>query len=53
MGHGLTFTIGRGTEVVLAAALALKPLVLNTNLDHVFNSACGWEEFHRRLTCDS
>src|SRR5664279_3981992 len=27
-GHGLTFTIGRGTEVVVAAVHALEPLVL-------------------------
>ena len=27
-GHGLTFTIGRGTEVVVAAVTALRPLVL-------------------------
>nr|XP_027199938.1 mitochondrial enolase superfamily member 1-like [Dermatophagoides pteronyssinus] len=53
MGHGLTFTIGRGTEVVLAAALALKPLVLNTDLNTVFNCPGGWKKFHRRLTCDS
>ena len=53
MGHGLTFTIGRGTEVVLAAALALKPLVLNTDLNTVFNCRGGWKKFHRRLTCDS
>ena len=27
-GHGLTFTIGRGTEVVVAAVEALRPLVV-------------------------
>ena len=27
-GHGLTFTTGRGTEVVVAAVDALRPLVL-------------------------
>src|SRR5258706_2545782 len=27
-GHGLTFTIGRGTEVVVAAVDALRPLVV-------------------------
>ncbi|TMC70920.1 MAG: fuconate dehydratase, partial [Chloroflexi bacterium] len=26
-GHGLTFTIGRGTEVVVAAENALRPLI--------------------------
>lgn len=38
---------------MLAAALALKSLVINTDLDQVFNRAGGWVEFHRRLTNDS
>ena len=32
-GHGLTFTIGRGTEVVVAAVDALRPLVVGRSVD--------------------
>ena len=32
-GHGLTFTIGRGTEVVVAAVEALRPLVVGLDLE--------------------
>ncbi len=32
-GHGLTFTIGRGTEVVVAAAHALEPLVIGRSIE--------------------
>jgi L-fuconate dehydratase len=32
-GHGLTFTIGRGTEVVVAAVEALRPLVLGRSVE--------------------
>jgi L-fuconate dehydratase len=35
-GHGLTFTIGRGTEVVVAAVGALRPLVVGRSTDDVF-----------------
>jgi L-fuconate dehydratase len=35
-GHGLTFTIGRGTEVVVAAVEALRPIVLGRSIDDVF-----------------
>ncbi len=31
-GHGLTFTLGRGTEVVVAAIKALEPLLLGQSL---------------------
>lgn len=31
-GHGLTFTLGRGTEVVVAAIKALQPLLLGQSL---------------------
>src|SRR5438876_8897409 len=34
-GHGLTFTIGRGTEVVVAAVDALRPLVVGRSVDAV------------------
>jgi len=35
-GHGLTFTIGRGTEIVVAAAEALRPLVVGRRTDELF-----------------
>ena len=34
-GHGLTFTIGRGTEVCVAAVEALKPLVVGRTLEAI------------------
>ncbi len=33
VGHGLTFTIGRGTEVVVAAVEALRPLVVGLDVE--------------------
>src|SRR6478752_997354 len=35
-GHGLTFTIGRGTEVVVAAVDALRPLVVGQTSEALF-----------------
>src|SRR4030095_9121712 len=35
-GHGLTFTIGRGTEVVVAAVDALRPLVVGQTSQALF-----------------
>jgi L-fuconate dehydratase len=49
-GHGLTFTIGRGNEVVVAALHALMPLVLGQSLE-AFRQAPG--ELYRKLTGDS
>src|SRR5204863_496585 len=34
-GHGLTFTIGRGNEVVVAAARALRPLVVGNTVEQL------------------
>ena len=48
-GQGLTFTLGRGTEIVVAAVKALQPLVLGRSLDE-FTSDMG--AFWRRLTGD-
>ncbi|MEU4419867.1 enolase C-terminal domain-like protein [Actinoplanes sp. NPDC024001] len=45
-GHGFTFTIGRGNEVVRAALDALAPFVAGRGLDDL-------GEFGRRLTHDS
>src|SRR5512132_279431 len=48
-GHGLTFTIGRGNELCVAAMNALKPLVLGLTLSSGANMGAFW----RRLTSDS
>jgi L-fuconate dehydratase len=45
-GHGFTFTIGRGNEVVKAAIDALAPIVVGQSVDDL-------GEFARRLTHDS
>ncbi|HXX68995.1 MAG TPA: enolase C-terminal domain-like protein [Polyangiaceae bacterium] len=49
-GHGLAFTIGRGTEVVVAAIHALRPLVVGHAIEE-FVAAPG--EFCKTLTGDS
>ena len=49
-GHGLTFTIGRGTEVVVAGVRALEPLVVGRSTDELF-PAMG--AFWRSLVGDS
>ena len=35
-GHGLAFTLGRGTEVIVAASLALRRLLYGVSLDTIF-----------------
>lgn len=48
-GHGLTFTCGRGTELCVAAADALAPLVVGRTLEEITgNMAAFW----RSLTSD-
>jgi L-fuconate dehydratase len=49
-GHGLTFTIGRGNELCVAAVVALAPLVVGQTLDS-FTADMG--AFWRRMTGDS
>jgi L-fuconate dehydratase len=49
-GHGLTFTTGRGTEVVVAAVRALEPLVVGRSTDEVFGDMGA---FWRTLVGDS
>src|SRR5512133_1352586 len=49
-GHGLTFTIGRGNELCVAAVHALAPLVSGLSLEAVAADMSG---FWRRLTSDS
>src|SRR3954468_6595545 len=49
-GHGLTFTSGRGTEVCVAAARALEPLVVGRTLEGIVADMSG---FWRSLVSDS
>jgi L-fuconate dehydratase len=49
-GHGLTFTIGRGTEVCVAAIEALAPHVVGADVEELFDDLGGW---WRRLVTDT
>ena len=49
-GHALAFTIGRGTEIVVAAAHALEPLVVGAELAELTADMRG---FWRRITGES
>ena len=49
-GHGLTFTIGRGNEVCVAALKALSPLVLNKYLSDFTSDMAG---FWKMMNSDS
>jgi L-fuconate dehydratase len=49
-GHGLTFTIGRGTEICVAAIEALLPHVVGASVDELVADLGG---FWRRLVTDS
>jgi L-fuconate dehydratase len=49
-GHGFAFTIGRGTEVVVTAIEAFRPLVVGLDLDEVLDDTAA---FWRRLAGDS
>ena len=49
-GHGLAFTLGRGTEIVVAAIHALKPLVCGRSMEEL---AGDMGAFWRQLTGDS
>src|SRR5271167_715222 len=48
-GHGLSFTCGRGTELVVAGIQSLAPLVLGRSLDGIVEDFKG---FWRALTSD-
>lgn len=48
-GHGLTFTSGRGTEVVVSGIQALEPLVINRSLESILED---FRSFWRSLTSD-
>src|SRR3990172_7368767 len=49
-GHGMTFTLGRGNEVVLAAVRALEHQVVGLSLDDIRADMAG---FWRRLASES
>ncbi len=49
-GHGLTFTVGRGNELCVAAVESLAPLVVGQPLESIRGDMRG---FWRRLTSDS
>ena len=49
-GHGLTFTLGRGTEICVAAIRALAPLVVGQTLEECRDDMAG---FWRKLTSES
>jgi L-fuconate dehydratase len=49
-GHGLTFTIGRGNELCVAAVRALAPFVRGLTLDEIAADMAG---FWRRVVGDS
>ena len=49
-GHGLTFTIGRGTEIVCLAVEAMRHLVVGTDLSSVLENP---GKYWRHLTGDS
>jgi L-fuconate dehydratase len=49
-GHGLTFTIGRGNEICIAAIRALAPLVIGHTLESFTGDMCA---FWQHITGDS
>jgi L-fuconate dehydratase len=49
-GHGMTFTIGRGNELCVAAIEALAPFVVGLTLEQIQADMAG---FYRRITGDS
>ena len=49
-GHGFTFTLGRGTEIVVAAVRAMEHLVVGTSVERLQTDMGG---FARSLVADS
>ncbi len=49
-GHGLTFTLGKGNELCVAAIEALSPLVIGRSMEDITADMAG---FWRDLTCAS
>ena len=50
VGHGITFTLGNGTDVVVKAIELLRPKVLDKSLHDIFTN---YRAFYRSLTQDS
>src|SRR2546425_2547003 len=50
VGHGLTFTIGRGNELCVAAVNALKPLILGRAVESLTQDLGA---FWKEITADS
>ncbi|KAL1975799.1 hypothetical protein VTN31DRAFT_4191 [Thermomyces dupontii] len=50
VGHGMTFTIGRGNEIVCAAISTIAPLVVGKDLDEI---TADWGKTWRYLVSDS
>jgi len=48
-GHGMTFTLGRGNEIIRAAVDSLIPFVLNRNIREIFEN---FGKFWKSLTCE-
>jgi L-fuconate dehydratase len=49
-GHGLTFTIGRGNEICVAAINALRPMIVGLDMDWI---TADMGRFWRHVTSDS
>ncbi|XP_077991300.1 mitochondrial enolase superfamily member 1-like [Glandiceps talaboti] len=49
-GHGMTFTLGRGTQIVVMAAKTLASLVIGQKLSDIYDNFGG---FWRKLTSES
>lgn len=49
-GNGITFTIGRGNEICVAAIEAMRPLIVGQDLDEITNDMGA---FWRHITSDS
>ncbi|XP_014207088.1 mitochondrial enolase superfamily member 1-like [Copidosoma floridanum] len=49
-GYGLTFTLGRGTEIVVLACKTISRLIVGTKVQDVFN---GFASFWRKITSES
>lgn len=49
-GYGMTFTLGRGTEIVVLACNSIKPLIIGKNAGEIFRN---FGAFWRTITSDS
>ena len=46
-GHGLTFTIGRGNDICVAAIQAFRHLIIGKSLEDIVDNMAGfWREIH-------